>query len=395
MQNWKRLAIIGGAVLLLGALWWGKLQQPQYQTYTVKKEKITYRLKEQGQVVYQPMQQVYAEIGGKVLTVRKKAGDQVKAGEVLAELDTSDLKAQLQQLEGELTALAGSRQALTAAAGAEQARLAYELAEISYQQAHFEWQRAQELAAAGAISAAAAENYQRSWQQAEKELARARALWQNASRQLAGQQQAYAGQKQSLLARWQALKQQIDRGQIRSPFSGWVLADRLQEGEFVQPGQSLFTVGEPRNWQVEIRVAADQATLLSPGQEVEISWQRVGEQLQLKGRVVEVGWLAEKAVTALGVEEPRVLVKVAPRLATVPAVPRAGTAMEVKFLLREVEALAVPRELLLQGEDGVYLQVLRQGKVEKVKVATGLEGNELVEIKAGLKAGEQVVINQQ
>lgn len=379
--------------MLVLALWLG--QRPQkYQTYTVREEKVSYWVKEQGQVVYQPMLQIYAELGGKILTIKKRAGASVSPGEVLAELDVSELQAQQQQLAGELQALAGSRQMLTAAAGGEQARLAYEQARLAYEQARLDWQRRQELEAAGAVPAAEMETYRLRLQQAEKELARARTQWQSAERQLRGQQQSFDGQQQSLLARWQAVQQQIARGQVRTPVGGKILAVQREAGEMVLPGQSLFVVGEPSNWQVEVKVEAELAMMLKPGQQVELSWQHRGTKETFSGRIAEIGLLAEKTLSSLGVEEARVKVKIVP-LNKPDIEPLAGSSLEIKFMIKEVKALAVPRELLLHGDDGDYLWVLRQGQAEKVKVKTGLVGNELVEIISGLKPGEEVIINQQ
>ena len=73
--------------------------------------------------------------------------------------------------------------------------------------------------------------------------------------------------------------------------------------------------------------------------------------------------------------------------------PRPGMSAVVELQVRTAEAvLAVPSAAVVrdEGKDAVY--VVEDGRAQRVEVAVGAQGEELVEIRRGLSGGEQVVV---
>jgi multidrug resistance efflux pump len=92
---------------------------------------------------------ITAELGGRILELKVDQGDDVKAGQVLVELDQADLLALKTQLEADLATARASLELVSAPARAQdiaaaQARLSQ--AEVARDGARLTWERAKDLA---------------------------------------------------------------------------------------------------------------------------------------------------------------------------------------------------------------------------------------------------------
>ncbi len=163
----------------------------------------------------QPVRQavVAAQVGGNVVALLVKAGDRVKAGQVLARIDERDTQAGLSR----------GNAAVTQA----QAELA---------NATLQAERTRELRRQGYVS-------QASLDQAETQLKAAQA----------GLQQAQAGQSQAALARGFA--------QVTAPFDGIVQATLLEQGDLAAPGRPIASVYAPQALRAVVQVGSSRQAL--------------------------------------------------------------------------------------------------------------------------------------
>ena len=147
----------------------------------------------------QPQRQatVAAQSAGTVLMLAVKAGDRVKAGQLLVRMDDRNASAGVQQGE----------------AGMAQAQAALRLSRTQLE-------RHRELRAQGYVSQAALDNAEQQNQAAE-----------------AGLRQAQAGASQATLARTFTT--------VTAPFEGVVLATHLDAGDLATPGRPVLTLYAP------------------------------------------------------------------------------------------------------------------------------------------------------
>jgi len=291
--------------------------------------------------VLQPVRQatVSAQVPGTVLALTVKAGDSVRAGQVLARLDTRDADTGVQR----------------AAAAQAQAR-----AEAANAQTHL--QRTRELRAQGFVSQAALD-------MAETQARAAQA----------GLQAAEAASAQASLAR--------GFGTVTAPFDGVVRATHLDAGDLAAPGRPVLTLYAPGALRAEVQVPAGRAAAARAASEVQV--------LLPDGRVIEplrrsllaaadpvaqtVEWRLDLPAAATEGLLPGQSVRVqfsAPAAAggaVVPHVPQAA-------VLRRGELTAV----YVVRDDGFVLRAVRLG------ADRGAQG---VEVLAGLRAGERVAAN--
>ncbi|CEP68481.1 Uncharacterized [Moorella glycerini] len=93
---------------------------------------------------------VVSKLAGQVLAVKADVGDRVQAGQVLVEIDTKELQAQLQQAEAAVRGV--QDQAEQARLGMEAAQVSIDTAQIKLDAARKDYERVKALAAAGAAS---------------------------------------------------------------------------------------------------------------------------------------------------------------------------------------------------------------------------------------------------
>lgn len=285
-----------------------------------------------------------AQASGRIATLSVKAGDRVKAGQVLAVIDDRATQAGVAQAQ------AGVAQAQASLANA---RAAYE--------------RTKELRAQGFIAQAALDSALAQYRAAE-----------------AGAAAARAGQTQASVA------QGFTR--LTAPYDGWVLATHAEAGALAMPGAPILTVYAPQPIRAVVHVPASQQPLALAASQVEV---------QLPGTDK---WVSPAAKTTVPAADPvsqtvewRLNLSDADGAGQVP-----GRQVKVRFVGSAAQAapqrLVVPATALLRrGElTGVYV-VTTKGDAAKGfalrAVRTGATHGDGVEVLAGLKAGDQVALD--
>ena len=160
----------------------------------------------------------------------------------------------------------------------------------------------------------------------------------------------------------------------------------------VQAGQPLLEIGDPQAIEVIAEVLTTDAVRLSPGTPVQLT--RWGGDAPLRGRVqtVEPGGFTK--VSALGVEEQRVLVVMTLQD---PASARVrlgdGFRLEAEFIVwQSPDALSVPTAALFRDGARWAIYAVEEGRARLRHVTIGRMGDDAAELKAGLREGDQVTV---
>ncbi|QGP91751.1 Macrolide export protein MacA [Neomoorella glycerini] len=308
--------------------------------------------------------QVMAASPGKIKSILVDVGDKVVQGQIIAELENSDLEARLQQAKANLEqARLGLDQADARVKQAE-ARAQLDEANLKRTQALFDQGAAsqQQLDAARAAAAAS-----------QEDLAIARTSMAAAPAQVAA---AEAAVRQAEVA--------LENTYIKAPVSGEVAARLLEPGALAQGAVvTLVTSGER---QVEIGVTEQDVNYLRPGREVAVEVPAAAAE-PLKGRVASVSPAAD--------ERSRVF-KVKISLPGAPAGVKPGMAATVIYTTRQVNnALLVPKNAVVKrgAQDVVYTVV--EGKAAGRPVTTGIADDKNLEIIKGLAEGDSVIVKGQ
>ncbi|MGB5589394.1 MAG: HlyD family efflux transporter periplasmic adaptor subunit, partial [Gammaproteobacteria bacterium] len=180
---------------------------------------------------------------------------------------------------------------------------------------------------------------------------------------------------------------------VSSPVAGRVL-DLIRESEgVVSPGQPLVEIGDPAALEIEVDVLSADAVRITSGTEVE--FHRWGGDAPLEGvvRVVEPRGFTK--ISALGVEEQRVLVIsdiVSPRETW----ERLGDGyrVEAEFIIwQEPDVLKVPAGALFRKGDAWAVYVFDDGQAQLREIGVGRRSGLEVQVLTGLESGQAVIVH--
>ncbi len=178
---------------------------------------------------------------------------------------------------------------------------------------------------------------------------------------------------------------------VRTPVEGRVLGILHKDEGVVEAGRPLIEIGDPRALEVEVDVLSTDAVRIRPG--TSVLFHRWGGDGPLEGRVRTVEPAGFTKISALGVEEQRVLV-----IADITSPPALwerlgdGYRLEASFLLWEGdEVLQVPSSALFRYGEGWAVFLLEGRKARRRAVEIGHRGGMAAQIVSGLSEGETVI----
>lgn len=178
---------------------------------------------------------------------------------------------------------------------------------------------------------------------------------------------------------------------VRSPVAGKVLKIVHECEGAVKTGDPLLEVGDPASLEVEVDVLSADAVKLKPG--LKVQFERWGGKQTLKGIVRIVEPVGFTKVSALGVEEQRVLI-ISDFSSPVDQWQRLGDGYRVdaRFILwHQDDVLQIPTSSLFRYNDGWSCFVISNKKAELRMVKVGQRNGLRAQILAGVKVGERVI----
>ena len=273
-----------------------------------------------------------AKLLARVVEVNLKAGQVVKAGDVLVRLDDMDLRARRRQAEAVLNA-------------AEAARV----------QAEADANRSANLLKSKAVSRQENERAGTALKSADAELSRA---------------------KESI----NEIQATLDWATIRSPIRGIVIDKKVDVGDMVTPGQMLATLFDPKRMQLVASVRESLAHRLKVGQPIEVQIENFNKQCT--GTISEIVPEAESSSRAFQVKV----------TGPCPEGVYSGMFGRILIPLDEEQVLVIPRQAVQSVGQLDLVNVATHGAVSRRAVRLGRTIGEDVEVLSGLREGERVQV---
>jgi RND family efflux transporter MFP subunit len=290
--------------------------------------------------VVQPVKQstISAQSSGRIAMLSVKAGDKVRAGQLLATIDDREAQTGVQR---------------------SQAQVAQAQAELRNAQSNFN--RTRDLQSKGFVSAAALDT-------ADAQLKGAQA----------GRDQATAGAAQSALA------QGFTR--ISAPFDGWVLQTHAEAGDLATPGKPLLTLYAPLPLRAVVQVPVSRLGVARAAGAVEVLVQSGGNAKWIRPSASSTVPTADAVSQTI---EWRLELPTEAANALLP-----GQQVRVRFTGGQAERSVVPASAILRrGElTAVYVASPKGFLLKAVRLGPD-HGAEGVEVLAGLSAGDRVALD--
>lgn len=315
---------------------------------------------------------------GRVLPIPVKVGDQVKAGDVLAQLD--DAEWQDATTEAASMVFAMKNWVDAAAAQVKASRIYEEYSEWEYQ--------TDEKLQGRSVSEKQSRQSKRDYLDSKVKVEESQALY-HMSQAL----QAITDLLPSYVAR------NLERTTVESPVSGTILKRYVYNERVMTPGELLLDVGNMAELEVSADVLTEDAVKISQEDEVVLFGESLGSY-QLAGKVRLVEPQAFSKISSLGVEEQRVSVKITFNEQGYRKLKESGLHLGLDYGVRakiitqkKPEAAMIPRTAIFRGIKGgwqVYKVV--KGKTKLVDVGVGMLNDVEAEVISGLQLGEVVVL---
>ncbi len=309
------------------------------KTYTVARQRVSEKIAYTTTLEASRKTSITPEVGGKIARILVHEGDSVRAGQVLAELETESIRLQLRQAEAGVA-----------------------VAEAGYNDALKNKERMDRLIKENAVSE----------QQAEKVT-----LGFDAAK----------AQREQAQAALNLAKYALNISIMKAPFSGVISAKNAEVGDVINPmmggysgASGVLTLMDFAKVKVVIDMAENDALRLRRGQPALLRVPSFPGR-EFVGEVTIANSTADAATKKFRIEA---LFDNAGREL------RPGTFGEVIFEVSTHEsALAVPQKAVLENS---YVYIVQAGKAVKRPVTLGLQNTTVVEVLTGLAEGEVVIV---
>lgn len=403
------IAVAAGA--LMGA---SKLRGMKIEGYEVKRTSFSDTYMEEGTISTGTPYQVIAKVTAPVKSVEVKANDPVKAGDVLLTLDDRDLVFERSLHE---SALAGYQAQL------EQSRISQvmETSPREYVEAlkreldtanaqlatvSLKYQAALSLYAEGNISKAEMEETTALYKSAEADRLKAANRYEESERALSKLKEEGVLEEELNARFYQSADSQL-KAQIRAEQTSLELADAqiqdcvitaqrdgivtsipAKETSLLAAGQEAAVIIGQEEVVAQADVLTSVAAGLKVGMPVTVTQKQRGSDREFAGEVAEIYDFASQGVSALGLSEHRVHVKVA--IEGGEAL-KDGYAVNLTFTLYQGEdELTVPSGALFQADGKDFVYVIDGGRARKQAVTVEYKANSQASITEGLGEGDVI-----
>ncbi len=287
-----------------------------------------------GTVIAWQTANIMPEVSGRIKKIYKKAGDEVQAGELLAELDLTALK--LQQ---------------------RQAAAALQVAEKNFQDAKLNYERMEKLFAQNAVSSYQMEKTQLAYAAAQTQLESARATLE-------------------------MINFNIEKSYMRAPFNGIVSSKNLEEGDMVNPlmgmGQPVMVIMNLAKVKVIIDLASEDVEKVQLGQKCRVKV--AGLEEDFSGIVFSKNLAAD-----LNSKTFRVEIAVDNLKKRIRANVFADVWIEAE---KEENVLVLPLHALLQEK---YVMIVENGRAKRTEIKKGAHNENEFVVLSGISEGELVI----
>lgn len=182
-----------------------------------------------------------------------------------------------------------------------------------------------------------------------------------------------------------------DRVQVLAPVDGRILKLQHECEGVVARGEPLLEIGDTRSLEIETDVLSASAVQIKPG--MTVLYERWGGEKSLTGQVRRVEPVGFTKISALGVEEQRVLI-----ISDITSPPEEwqtlgdGYRVESRFILwEEQDVLQIPASALFRSDGQWTLFVMQDNRARRRAVKVGRSNGLSAQILEGLTEGEAVI----
>ncbi|MEQ1750509.1 MAG: HlyD family efflux transporter periplasmic adaptor subunit [Prosthecobacter sp.] len=378
----RKLLLWSFFIGLIGFVAYGLKAKPiPVETAAVMRGPLTVSVLEEGKTRIRNRYVVAAPVSGNMRRVTLKAGDEVKANETVLTLIEPGLAPLLDarsQAQAEARIAGANAARMQAEQSLEMARTAAKFAEAG-------WARVKSNVTQGSISITDRDNIEREALMRDREVRAGEFALKVADFELA-QVKAALLQLTTPAAAGSVVE-------VRAPVSGRVLKVQQESAMMETAGTALLEIGDAADLEIEAEILSRDAVAIRVGAEVQV--EQWGGDVPLKARVRRIEPAAFTKVSALGVEEQRVIV-----LSDLDSPPESARVLGDRYRVEVRVAVWHDKDVLLVPSGALFREgrewktfILSAGKAAQRVVQTGHTDGRSTQVLDGLKAGDLVLMH--
>ncbi len=307
--------------------------------------------------------EVVGQAEGLAMEVTAEEGDFVRAGQVLARLDDSQLQIRLRSAQQKL---AQSELQL------EKAKIRREKAATQISNTREELDRYQSLYEEELVS--------------EREVAQLRYRLeelQHDERVSSHETRELSHRVAELLAEIDEVQLQLRQTTVKAPFEGHITRRSVQKGQMVRKLDQLYELGSFSSLFADVFLSEKDARLVKPGQTAVLT---LGSDASLRteGRVLRISPVVDEATGT---------VKVTVELSGRDSGFKPGAFVRVGIETDSHSgSVLIPKRAVIEEDGQHFVFVVESGKARRLEVTLGYENGGKTEVLRGLRGGESVVV---
>jgi len=314
------------------------------------------------------------KVPGRIVEQAVDLGTRVRKGQVIARIDQTDYRLRVEQAEAALQQ-ARARLGLSLTGSEEQVdpekTSIVRQARAVLDEARLARERSAKLLEQNLIARAQDDT-------AQANLGVAEGRYHDALEEVRNRQATLTQRRSEL----ELARQQLADTVLVSPFDGAVSARQAAVGEYLAAGAPVATLVRTHPLRLRLPVPEREAAGVRVGQPVRLTVE--GDVTVYQGRVVRLSPIVQEQNRTLLIEA---------EVPNVSAVLKPGAFARAEIVTDASQPIIrVPAASLVTFAGVEKVLVVREGKIVEVRVQTGRRANDRIEIVAGLKPGEQVVL---
>ncbi len=336
-MKWLIRLLAVAALIAVGFWAYGALGVPRVEVASPERREAIRAVYATGMVKAEQIARIRPEIGGTVLQLPVKEGEEIRQGMLVMEIEEQEQESQV----------------------AEQAARVRE-ASVTVDEAQANLDREKLLLEQGATTQQAVDDAQAAYDRASAALRTVKA---------------------SLATR----KAFTGKGKISSPITGIVTSVKITQGDAIPANMEAVTILDPSSFKVFAEIDELDIARIRPGQEAIVAFDALPDQ-HFKGRVERIIPQADEVTKTVPV--------ILNMIDYVPNLSDGLTATINVVLERRPNSLTIPADAIVQERrgDAVIYVVTDHNKLEKRTVKIGIRGEDYVEVTDGLREDERVAL---
>jgi len=344
------------------------VKEPQIKTETVGRISMGDPREQIAEVSASSRSEIILEAGGTVLSLLRHSGEQVRAGEVIAEFDAKNARIEKEKAAAALMSAESSLASTTADMAANRLQLKNSIGKL------------QELLKKQTMDGAEGEELEETKRSLQVSMKQLEALDSNAAID------ALKAQVETSRLMLQQAEQAWNGGRIIAPTSGVLTDVRVDEGMAVQPG-SLFGVVQSTD-KVKLKANLTETAIQLVADKKELVFRESGENgVQRKAKIIYAAEVPEASTKlyALELEADNADRSLKP-----------SARVQLQLTTPEEEnVVAVPSLSVLREGTDTFVFVLDRAKAAKRAVRLGRINGPYQEVLSGVSAGDELIVSGQ